>query len=174
MRKDEQPTKTFPHWYLPGMVARIRIDINTKMSIVMFDANTPVDENTTRTFAVQFRNFFKSSFFDNGSLKRLRKILEEDATIVQAAAPNYLPDSLAHEMSVGDDKFMRTFRAARRKCIEEYGWKIDVSEARKADGVKVLTIPSPGRREPGMNWVIDTVPLIPPSRGAAAETKKSA
>ena len=52
-----------------------------------------------------------------------------------------------------------------------FGWKIDVNEAKKADGVKVLTIPSPGRREPGMNWVIDSVPLIPPTRGAAAENR---
>ena len=168
MRKEGQPTATFPHWYLPGMVARIRIDINKKMSIVMFDANTPVDENTTRTFAIQFRNFFKHPFFDKGSLKRLNRILEEDATIVQAAAPNYLPDSLANEMSVGDDQFMRTFRAARRKCIEEHGWKIDQKEVRKHDGEKVLTIPCPARRtESGVKWVIDTVPLVAPLRSSS-------
>ncbi|MGI9235788.1 MAG: Rieske 2Fe-2S domain-containing protein [Woeseiaceae bacterium] len=176
MRKENQPTKTAPHWYLPGMVARIRIDINTKMAIVMFDANTPVDEHTTRTFALQFRNFFKLPFFDSGSLKRLKRILDEDAAIVEAAAPNYLPDSLANEMSVTDDKFMRTWRAARKKCIEERGWKIDHKEAAKSDGVRVLTIPSPARRsEPGLSWVIDTVPLVPPRRKSMpAEEKKSA
>lgn len=162
MRREGQPTSTFPHWYLPGMIARIRIDINTKMSIVMFDANTPVDENTTRTFALQFRNFFKQKFFDKGSLKRLKRILHEDATIVEAAAPNYLPDSLANELSVGDDKFMRSFRAARRRCIDEFGWKIDTGEVASARGKKVLTIPSPARRELDMNWVLDTVPLVPP------------
>jgi len=171
MRKDEQPTKTAPHWFLPGMVARIRIDINTKMAIVMFDANTPVDENTTRTFALQFRNFFKLKMFDAGSLKRLTRILEEDQAIVEAASPNYLPDSLANEMSVGDDRFMRTFRSARRRLIEK-GWKIDSKEAAKSKGVKALTIPSPGRREPGLNWVLDTVPLLPPA--PEAEAKKTA
>lgn len=164
MRREGQPTNTHPCWYLPGLVARIRIDINEKMAIVMFDANTPVDEHTTRTFALQFRNFFKSPFFDAGSLKRLNKILMEDATIVEAAAPNFLPDSLANEMSVTDDKFMRTFRAARRKCVDERGWKIDNVEAAKSKGVKVLTIPSPARREEGMSWVIETVPLVPPKR----------
>ena len=174
-RKEGQPTNTYPCWYLPGMVARIRIDINEKMSIVMFDANTPVDANTTRTFALQFRNFFKQKMFDAGSLKRLKKILEEDATIVEAASPNYLPDSLAHEMSVTDDKFMRSFRAARRKCIEERGWSIDNIEASKSEGVKVLAIPSPARRDENMAWVTDTVPLVPPSKGqAAADQKKSA
>jgi phenylpropionate dioxygenase-like ring-hydroxylating dioxygenase large terminal subunit len=169
MRREGQPTHTHPCWYLPGLVARIRIDINDKMAIVMFDANTPVDQHTTRTFALQFRNFFKSPLFDAGSLKRLNKILEEDATIVEASSPNFLPDSLANEMSVTDDKFMRTFRAARRKCVDEHGWKIDSEEAAKSKGVKVLTIPSPGRREDGMSWVIDTVPLVPPKRAAQSD-----
>ena len=174
MRKEGQPTNTHPHWYLPGMIARIRIDINTKMSIVMFDANTPVDENTTRTFALQFRNFFKSPLFDGGSRKRLKRILEEDAVIVQNAAPNYLPDSLSNEMSVTDDKFMRTFRAARRKCIDERGWKIDHVEANKSKGVRVLTIPSPARRTEGMSWIIDTVPLLPAKKNPQQELEKSA
>ena len=164
MRRDRQPTNTHPCWYLPGMVARIRIDINSKMSIVMFDVNTPVDRHTTRTFALHFRSFLKFGFFDKGSLKRLKKVFDEDAVIVEAAAPNYLPDSLAHEMSVGDDRFMRTWRAARRKCIEERGWKIDTDEVERHRGRKVFNIPSPARRTENMNWVIDTVPLIPPKQ----------
>lgn len=161
MRKDRQPTVTKPYYDLSGMTVRIQIDINPKMSIIMFDANTPVDEHTTRTFALQFRNFFKSPLFDNGSRKRLRKILAEDTTIVEAASPNYLPDSLANELSVKDDKFMSSFRAARRRCIEERGWKIDTDEAAQFAGKKVLAIPSPLRRErQDLKWVIDSVPLV--------------
>ena len=178
MRKEGQPTNTHPCWYLPGMVARIRIDINKNMAIVMFDANTPVDQHTTRTFALQFRNFLKFKIFDAGSLKRLKRILEEDAVIVENAAPNYLPNNLANEMSVTDDKFMRTFRAARRKCIEERGWQIDSVAVEKERGKRVLNIPSPSRRTENMSWVIDTVPLIPPSKPEKplrpVEEKKSA
>ena len=170
MRKEGQPTSTFPHWYLPGMIARIRIDINERMSIIMFDANTPVDENATRTFALQFRNFFKARYFDRGSRKRLRRILSEDAVIIEAASPNYLPDTLANEMSFGDDKFIRTFRAARRRLIEERGWKIDSRAVAAHRGEKALTIPSPARRRlPDMRWVIDTVPLVPPIKPVGAE-----
>ena len=64
MRKERQPTVTKPEWYLNGMTVRIQIDINPKMSIIMFDANTPVDEHNTRTFAIQLRNFFKQDMFD--------------------------------------------------------------------------------------------------------------
>ncbi len=167
MRKDKQPTVTKPAYHLSGLLARIQIDINPKMSILMFDCNTPVDENTTRTFAIQLRNFFKQSIFDGGSRKRLRKVFAEDTAIIEQAAPNYLPDNLLNEMSVKDDKFMSSFRAARRKCIEERGWKIDVPAMRALDGQKVLTIPSPMRRKyPDIDWVMDTVPLVPALRDA--------
>ena len=92
MRKDRQPTVTKPAWHLNGLVAYIRIDINPKMSIIMFDCNTPVDEGRTRTFATQMRNFFKADFFDKGSRKRLLKIFAEDTAIIERAAPNYLPE----------------------------------------------------------------------------------
>jgi len=165
IRKERQPTVTKPYYDLSGMVVRIQIELNAKMSIIMFDANTPVDEHTTRTFALQFRNFFKSPLFDKGSRKRLRKILQEDATIVEAAAPNVLPENLANELSVKDDKFMSSFRAARRRCIEQRGWKIDTEAAARYDRKKVLVIPSPQRREhQDLDWVIDTVPLIEPVR----------
>ena len=163
MRGERQPTVTSPEWYLNGMCVRIKIDINPKMSILMFDANTPVDEHNTRTFATQLRNFFKPDFFDKGSRKRLLKIFAEDQAILERAAPNYLPEWLMHEMSVTDDKFTSTFRHARRHLIEQKGWLIDSSEVSRHKGRKVLTIPSPRRRtHPGIKWVMDTVPLVPP------------
>ena len=175
MRKDRQPTVTKPAWHLNGLVAYIRIDINPKMSIIMFDCNTPVDEGRTRTFATQMRNFFKADFFDKGSRKRLLKIFAEDTAIIERAAPNYLPESLTHELSVKDDKFMSSFRSARRRLIEEKGWQIDMDAVAQHRGRKVLAIPSPQRRlHPDIDWVMDRVPLVPPvaasaSRAAAEE-----
>lgn len=169
MRKERQPTVTLPGWHLNGMIARIRIDINPKMSIIMFDANTPVDEDNTRTFATQLRNFFRHPLFDRGSRKRLRKIFAEDTAIVEQAAPNYLPERLANELSVPDDKFMSAFRLARLRLIEQKGWRIDSQRAAELGKSRVLTIPSPQRRlRPDLKWVMDTVPLTPPVRAAAS------
>jgi len=163
MRRERQPTMTRPEWHLNGMTVRIQIDINPRMSILMFDANTPVDEHETRTFATQMRNFFKHDFFDKNSRKRLRRVFAEDTAIVERAAPNYLPERLMNELSVKDDKFMSTFRAARRRLIERKGWQIDSKAAAEHRGRKVLTIPSPQRRlHPEIDWVMDTVPLVPP------------
>lgn len=162
MRRERQPTVTKPEWHLNGMTVRIQIDINPKMSILMFDAKTPVDEFTTRTFATQLRNFFKQDMFDKGSRKRLRKVFAEDTVIVERASPNYLPETLMNEMSVKDDKFMSSFRAARRRLIEQKGWQIDSRGVAEHQGRKVLTIPSPQRRiHQDIEWVLDTVPLVP-------------
>ena len=163
MRKERQPTVTKPEWYLNGLVARIRVDINDRMSIIMFDANTPIDEHNTRTFATHLRNFFKQDFFDRGSRKRLRKIFAEDTAIMERAAPSYLPTDLANELSVKDDKFMSSFRSARRKLIDQKGWSIDRVRMAEYRGQKVMAIPSPQRRlHPDIKWVMDTVPLVPP------------
>lgn len=165
VRKDKQETRVHPCWFLPGMVVRIQIDLRPGWTIVMFDANTPVDEHTTRTFALQFRSFFKQSLFDKGSLKRLKTILLEDAAIVEASQPYYLPETLMNEVSVKSDKFMSTFRMARRKLIEEKGWQIDIAKRDSYGGRKVMMVPSPSRREAeeaGKGWVFEAIPTIAP------------
>ena len=171
MRKDRQPTVTIPEWHLNGLVARIRIDINDRMSIIMFDANTPIDEHHTRTFATQARNFFRHGFFDRGSRKRLLKIFEEDTAIVERVAPGHLAPDLSNELSVKDDRFMSSFRAARRKLIDRNGWRIDTVRMARDRDHKVMAIPSPQRRlHPDIKWVMDTVPLVPPVARPVAES----
>ena len=163
MRREKQPTVTKPAYHLSGMLARIQIDINDKMSILMFDCNTPVDEHNTRTFATQLRSFFRHKLFDGGSRKRLLKIFRQDAAVIERTAPSYLPDNLANEMSVKDDRFISGFRAARRECIEEKGWKIDLAAMRDMEHQKAMAIPSPMRRQyPDIDWVLDSVPLVKP------------
>lgn len=165
MRRDKQPTVTKPAYHLSGMLARIQIDINKKMSILMFDCNTPVDENHTRTFATQLRTFFKYKMFDKGSRERLLNIFRQDTVIVERTAPAYLPDDLSNEMSVTDDRFMNGFRMARRKCIEEKGWKIDLAAMRSMQPKQAMAIPSPMRRRfPDLDWVLHSVPLVKPLR----------
>ncbi len=165
MRKDKQATRVHPTWYMNGMTVRMQIDLRPGWQIVMFDANTPVDENTTRTFAIQLRSFFTSPLFDKGSLKRLAVILEEDAVIVENSNPFYLPETLMNEVSVKSDKFMSTFRMARRKLIEEKGWQIDLKARDNFMGKKVLTVPSPGRKvaeAEGLGWVFEAMPTVAP------------
>ena len=165
IRKEKQPTRVHPSYYLPGYVVRLQVDLRPGWQIIMFDANTPVDEFTTRTFAIQVRSFFKQRIFDKGSVKRLKEILLQDAAIVENASPNWLPETLENEMSVVQDKFMSFWRQTRRRHIEEHGWQIDSAALRPHEGFKTFTIPSPGRRErPDLRWTLETVPLKAPIR----------
>jgi phenylpropionate dioxygenase-like ring-hydroxylating dioxygenase large terminal subunit len=173
IRKEGAETHQHLTTWLPGFTIRMQVDLNEKMHLIMFDANTPVDEFETRTFMLQFRDFFKHPFFDRGSMKRLQRIAEEDLAIVEAASPNYLPDTLANEFSVKQDRFMGTWRALRRRHIEEQGWQIDTWAMQPHRGKKVFCIPSPQRQKnPQLDWVLEPVPLVSPVRApAAAESR---
>ncbi len=162
-RKDKAETHVHPAFYLSGHCVRLHIQVNSWMEMIIFDANSPVDENTTRSFVVQVRNFFKWGMFDKGSVKRTLKVFREDAAIVEALSPHYLPQSLEAEVSVEQDKFMGAWRRVLRTHIEEKGWKIDSKAMAPYLDEKVFTVASPGRRaNPHLRWALDPVPLVPP------------
>lgn len=162
VRKERQPTRVRPTYFLSGYTVRLQVDLRPGWSTIVFDANTPVDEFTTRTFAVQLRSFFRARIFDRDSKRRLMEIFDQDAAIVEQSQPNWLPETLENELSVQHDRFMSSWRSMRRRHIEEFGWQIDSQALRPHEGFKTFTIPSPGRREhPEIKWVLDTVPLKP-------------
>jgi phenylpropionate dioxygenase-like ring-hydroxylating dioxygenase large terminal subunit len=164
-RRDKAETHVHPSFYLSGHTVRLHIQVNSWMEMIIFDANTPVDEHTTRSFVVQVRNFFKVGIFDKGSVKRTQKVFQEDAEIVEALSPHYLPQTLEAEVSVEQDKFMGAWRKVLRTHIEDKGWKIDSKAIEQLKEDKVFTIPSPARRSnPDLRWALDTVPLIPAVR----------
>lgn len=171
VRKERQPTRVHPTYFLSGYCVRLQVDLRPGWSTIVFDANTPVDEFTTRTFAVQLRSFFRSPIFDKDSKRRLMQIFDQDAAIVEQSQPNWLPETLENELSVQHDRFMSHWRNTRRRHVEELGWQIDTAALKPYEGHKAFTIPSPGRREnPQIKWVLDTVPLKP----ASAKTKPAA
>ncbi len=174
VRKDKAETHVHPGFYLSGYCVRLHIQVNSWMEMIIFDANTPIDENTTRSFVVQVRNFFKWGMFDKGSVKRTQKVFQEDAEIVEALAPHYLSDTLESEVSVEQDKFMSAWRKVLRVHSEEKGWKIDTPAMEHLKKEKVFTIPSPARRNnPHLRWALDTVPLVPAVKPAIKSVPSS-
>lgn len=161
-RKDKAATHVYPSFYLPGHCIRLHIKINSWMETIIFDANTPVDENTTRSFVVQARNFFKWGMFDKGSVERTQKVFQEDAEIVEAISPHFLSESLEHEVSVEQDSFMGAWRKVLRTHVQIKGWKIDTRAMQPHLDEKVFTIPCPARKSnPHFRWALDPVPLVP-------------
>tara|TARA_R110002049_G_scaffold108165_7_gene256279 strand:- start:1231 stop:2388 length:1158 start_codon:yes stop_codon:yes gene_type:complete len=178
IRKDQAKTYVHPTFYMAGNTIRMHIEANAKMHIIMFDANTPVDEHTTKTFAIQVRNFFRSKLFDKGSLKRLEKVLREDTAIVEETRPFYLAENLHGEVSVKSDRFMSTYRKMRRDLIEQRGWQIDTDAVEQYRGKRLFAIPSVSRqksREEGVDLLLEEIPLKPPVRpsGDATEAQVS-
>jgi phenylpropionate dioxygenase-like ring-hydroxylating dioxygenase large terminal subunit len=176
IRKDKVKTHVHPTFYMAGNTVRMHIEANPKMHIIMFDANTPVDEHTTKTFAVQVRNFFRYRIFDKGSLKRLEKVLQEDTAIVEQTRPFYLAESLEHEVSVKSDRFMSTYRKMRRDLIEQRGWQIDSDEVEKYRGKTLFSIPSPSRQdalELGVEPLLPRIPLKAAVRAVTAAPEEA-
>ena len=176
IRKDKAKTHVHPTFYMCGQTVRMHIEANPKWHIIMFDANTPVDENTTRTFAIQVRNFFTWKLFDRGSLKRLEKVLQEDTVIVEESRPFFLADTMRDEVSVKSDRFMGVYRQMRRSLIENKGWQIDIDEVKKHAGKRSFVVPSPGRREAvaaGLQPVLASIPLRAPTRAPSSPTEQA-
>jgi phenylpropionate dioxygenase-like ring-hydroxylating dioxygenase large terminal subunit len=160
VRKDKAETRVQNTFYMSGFSIRLDIKINAWMTTILLDANTPVDEHTTKSYLISLRNFFKWDMFDPDTRRRTLDVFKQDAAIVESSSPYFLPETLENEMSVKQDHFMSIWRDMRRKHIEK-GWQIDVEQMQKINKHKVLNIPSPARRENPDKYMIETVPLVP-------------
>ena len=69
-RKDKAETHVHPAFHLSGHTVRLHIQVNSWMSMIIFDVNTPIDEDSTKSFVIQVRNFFRWKMFDKDSVRR--------------------------------------------------------------------------------------------------------
>lgn len=157
-----------PTFYLSGYSLRMHIELDAKKQTVLFDANTPVDETTTRTFVVSLRNFHRFAIFDGFAKRGIYKSLAQDASVLESVTPVRQPLHDEGELSVHQDKFMSLWRTTYAKHVEEKGWQIDSEKVKATADTKQYAIPSPKRREhPDVDWVIEPIPLV----AANAQTK---
>jgi phenylpropionate dioxygenase-like ring-hydroxylating dioxygenase large terminal subunit len=127
--------------------------------------HTPVDEFTDRVYFVNARNFLTSRFFRKGADRRVLAIIEQDRRIIEKLEPIFTPESATDQLSVRADALSLHYREWLREWAER-GWRIDTGTvAGIRPRSRVLTIPSPGRREQKA-WVYDNVPLAACSAGA--------
>ncbi len=163
MRRERTPVQARPGFHLSGATMRLDVWLTSSWHMVIFDVNTPIDETTTHTRWIMARNFFRSPLFDGDSRRRTLKIFQQDTAIVEKICPEIVPTDLTEELSVKSDGLMNAFRQRRRELIAR-GWAIDVDRLRHdIAGKRALVIPSPERRASGgRNFVLKTVPLLPP------------
>ncbi len=162
VRKEKTPVEARPSYHVSGATMRLDVWLTPTWQMVIFDVNTPIDENTTLTRWIMARSFFRQKMFDGDSVKRTVKIFDQDAVIVEKICPQTVPTDLRDELTVKSDGLMNAFRFKRRELIDR-GWQLDVELLRKeVNGRRAVVIPSPGRREDGgKNYVLKTAPLVP-------------
>lgn len=150
-------------FHVSGAHVRIEVQITATWKMVIFDVNTPIDENTTLTRYIMARNFMTLPMFDSDSRRRTLSIFQQDSAIMEYVAPELLPVYLHEEVSVRSDAIMVAWRNIRRELIEK-GWAIDTDAMKRdVDGRRAMVMPSPARAEGSpvaRNFLLKTVPLV--------------
>jgi hypothetical protein len=116
---------------------------------------TPIDENRTRVWFCQGRNFFTDPKYDADSRRRVLLVFQEDAKVIDHIRPAMVPPTLSDELALENDKHGIEFRKWV-KSQEEIGRAIDLKAAEDDDEM-VTVIPSPARHDDPKNWVLDPV-----------------
>ncbi len=138
----------------------------------MFEA--PIDERHIRVYLVNLRNVLQTRFewlnrwIDKKVTQRNMVIAGQDVVILTKLKPVLTPPTTAKELLMPADKVIFLYRE-KLKEWEQKGWRIDTDalNAARARGDVEYAIPSPARRQT-KGWVLDPVPLVPPTQSETA------
>jgi phenylpropionate dioxygenase-like ring-hydroxylating dioxygenase large terminal subunit len=119
----------------------------------------PVDENNTKIFFLNMRNFMLDPK-NNGPIHARNKVIAgQDIQILATMCPERTPLSPTDEVLTPSDNAVAAYRGWLEK-FDDKGWRINIDKFNARHGkVKAYAIPSPARRTSG-NWVLNEIPLI--------------
>jgi phenylpropionate dioxygenase-like ring-hydroxylating dioxygenase large terminal subunit len=168
--REPSPVITTNGFWMPNIT---RLEVQLPMgTMILYDANVPVDDFTTITKWMQFRTFFKGKWADRDSIRRVERIFLQDQKTVEAQRPELLPYDLAAELHVKADNIQIAYRQMRNQYLDKgYGIDMHLIESEYSRHQAVV-IPSPGRRENpefANAWVMKEVP----TRGGAGDNGKN-
>lgn len=157
-------------FHISGALMRLDLQISKAWKMVIFDANTPIDEHTTLTRWIAARNFFTGAWGDGNTRFRVIQIFDQDKEILEEVKPIELPYDLSEEYSVQSDSLAILYRRMRKRLIER-GWGVDFRAIREQFEGRAVVLPSPRRRDPNDNtkWVLPEIPVHLPDTKRAAE-----
>jgi phenylpropionate dioxygenase-like ring-hydroxylating dioxygenase large terminal subunit len=120
----------------------------------------PVDDDRTRIFFVNMRNFMTESANDGPIHARNKVIAQQDIEVLSDVYPLRTPISNTKEVLMPADKAVVAYRDWLAR-FDDNGWRIDWDDfkARNAKGHIAFAIPCPDRRTSG-NWVLEEIPRI--------------
>jgi phenylpropionate dioxygenase-like ring-hydroxylating dioxygenase large terminal subunit len=172
-KKERPGVMTTTGFFMPNVTKLVvRLPLGT---LVIYNANVPIDEYTTVTKWASLRTFFIGSWADANSIKRTMKIFYEDQPIVEGQRPELVPFDLSAELHVKSDALQLAYRRMRQRFLDQ-GWGIDQHRITVSEERQYTVIPSPARREvPELQnaWVMREVPVglgkAPPPELSTAE-----
>lgn len=158
--KEPKPVVTTNGYWMPNIT---RLEVQLPMgTMILYDANVPVDDYTTVTKWIQLRSFFKGKWADRDARRRVEKIFLQDQKTVEAQRPELLPYDLGAELHVKSDNIQIAYRQMRNSYLDR-GWGIDMHMIESEYSRHQATvIPSPSRRENpefANAWVMKEVPM---------------
>ena len=144
------------------------INFKTNKSLHQYFFEAPIDENRTRIYFINLRNFMMEPENDQFVREANLRVTVEDISVLEAIYPIRTPGTNTKEMlTAGDEGVVRY-----RNYLKDWnarGWRLDTKALHGKHGDVAYAIPCPGRRDSG-NWVLDSAPLIP----ATANSMESA
>ena len=136
------------------------IFVNRDSNLVQYFFEAPVNDSHTRIYFLNMRNWLLDPDKDERIMATNLRIVKEDIGILESLWPVRTPDTLTREIMTPSDQVVVRFRDQLAQWRAR-GWQIDRHAMRERHGDVAYAIPSPDRRTAG-NWVLESIPLLPP------------
>jgi phenylpropionate dioxygenase-like ring-hydroxylating dioxygenase large terminal subunit len=146
-------------WFYGPNVLVTSIFVNADSNMVQYFFEAPIDENQTKIYFINLRNFVLDPAMDKKVMEVNLRITSEDIGILENLHPVRTPDSPSMELMTSSDEIVMKYRSWL-KSWKQKGWAIDWRKLKQDQGDVAYVIPSPARRDAG-NWVLPSVPLLP-------------
>ncbi len=153
-------------WYQGPNQLVTWIDLTATNSFHQYLFEQPIDENHTRIYFLNLRNWLMEDKHDQRVEELTLRIVNEDIALLENLNPVRTPDTNNKEILLPSDHAVFRYREHCKEW-ENRGWRIDMKALRGKQGDVAFAVPCPARRESG-NWVLDTVPLMPGRTSASA------
>ena len=135
------------------------------MHIYQYLFETPIDESHTSLYLVNLRNFLVEPEHDQRMKERNQYVALQDRDMLLDLNPVLTPATPAHELFLPADLCVGRYRQMVAEW-ETRGWRIDTAVVARNRLKAAYAIPSPARRE-SKGWVLEPIPLVPPSADKA-------
>ncbi len=128
------------------------------MHIHQYMYETPVDENNSKIWLINLRNFLIEDDHDQRVIERNEYVAFQDRDVLRDVRPKLTPPSNNYEHLLPADLCIGRYRE-KLEAWKQRGWRIDTAEVQRNREKVADAISSRVRREQ-KGWVLDSIPLL--------------